>query len=108
MAIDKEELLRKRLAAREYDIEGVGVVRLRALTRAEVHEMRAGADGPSDELERRMVSAAMVDPALTPDEVRQWQENSPAGELEPLTHEIMRLSGMAKGAPKEAMAQFRE
>lgn len=105
MAIDKEELLKKRLAARDFEIEGVGTVRIRSLTRAELLEIK-GEELPMVVMDRKLIAASMVDPALTEDEVRQWQENSSPSELEPLTEAIMRLSGLAKEAPKEAYKEF--
>lgn len=107
MAVDREELFRLRLDAEDYEIPGVGVVRLRALSRAEVLAMR-DKELPIVEMDRKLIAAAMVDPTMTEDQVRQWQEACMAGELEPITEAIMRLSGLELGAAKEAMKRFRE
>lgn len=98
--MDKDLLFARRLAEEDIDIPGVGTVRVRALSRGEV--LRAqGAKGVGA-MERVMVSTALIDPALTEDEVKRWQEASPAGELEPVTRVIQRLSGMEAGADKAA------
>lgn len=98
--MDKELLFKPRLAEEDVEIPGVGTVRVRALSRGEV--LRAqGAKGVAA-IERAMLATGMVDPALTEDEAKQWQESSPAGELEPVTRVIQRLSGMEAGADKAA------
>lgn len=105
--IHKERLLTARLAERDVAIEGVGTVRIRALTRAQALSVR-NVELERAELERRLLSWAMVDPELSEDEARAWQEASPAGELEVVTDAIAELSGMVETAPKEAMRTFRE
>lgn len=106
MAIDKEALFKSRLTEEEVDVPGVGAVRIRALSRTEALSLR-GVEMPVEELERRLLAMALVDPVLTQEEVRQWQEASSAGELEPITRAIAELSGMETTAPKTAMRQFR-
>lgn len=75
------------------NIDGVGLITFRALSRAEVLNARTGNEGKSTlEIERVFVSMAMLDPKLTVDDVAAWQENSPLGELERVTRAIMTLS----------------
>jgi len=107
--VDKELLLKPRLAEDDVEIPGVGTVRVRALSRAEVLLVRKATDnadsidGPRAlVLERKMLATAMVDPVLTEAEVGQWQEASGAGELEPVTYRIQELSGMLEGSAKAA------
>lgn len=100
MTVDKATLLARRLGEGEHEIEGVGTVRLRGLSRAEVLEIRKLGD--TAKADRRMVSLALVEPALTEAEVRAWQENSTPGEIEALTVAIAELSGMGVGAAKDA------
>lgn len=106
MAIDKAALLKARSDQKDVEIPGVGTVRIRSLTRAEALALQ-GKETPVSEIEQKLLSAALVDPKLTEDEVRQWQEASPAGELEPIMEAILDLSGMAREAPKEAYQRFR-
>ena len=105
--LDKAALL----AQRDQETEEVelpnlgGTVRVRGLTRREALQLQ-GKPMPADEAERKLLALAMLDPILTEDEVRQWQRNAPAGELEPIGAAIRRLSGMTQTAVKEEMASF--
>ena len=100
--IDKAALLVRWLGVGDHEIEGVGTVRIRGLSRAELLELQTLAGGAliSD---RRMVSLALVDPKLTEDEVKTWQENSAPGEIEALTVAIAELSGLGVGAAKSGV-----
>lgn len=83
-------------------IDGVGAITYRALSRDEVLNGRERNKGKTTaEIECYLVSLAMVDPVLTPEDVAQWQRMSPAGELERITTAIMRLSGMGGRADGE-------
>lgn len=104
--MDKANLFKPRTTEREVDLPGVGTVRVRALTRAEVTPI-VGVEMPLDELERRLLVLAMVDPALSDAEVAQWYEAAPAGELNPVLDAIRDLSGVKQGAANEAYHRFR-
>jgi hypothetical protein len=97
--VDKALLLAPRLAQDEVQVPGVGAVKVRGLTRAEVAKI-GNRDGL--EAERMAISLAMVDPVLTEDEVGQWQESAPAMEIQPVLVRINELSGLTKQAQKEA------
>lgn len=111
--MDKEQLLKSRIQEEDVEIPGVGVVRVRALTRAEVMSMRksVGDDDPDGArmlvIERKMIAQAMVDPVMTEADVKAWQENSPAGEVDVVSEAVQRISGMDRGAPKEAYKSAR-
>lgn len=106
--VDKAALLAKRgLGTETVQIEGVGEVVVRGMSRAEALSLQKLGDLDAAEMERHLVSMAMVEPALTEDEVRQWQEAAPAGELEPVSEAIQRLSGLAVKQVKEEMKRFR-
>jgi hypothetical protein len=109
----KELLFKSRLAEADVAIPGVGTVRVRALSRAEVLMVRKATDLAGDVdgpralvLERKMVATAMVSPVLSESEVARWQRASAAGELEPVTDAIQRLSGMLPTAAKEAYREL--
>lgn len=106
-AVDKAALFAPRLPEEDFEIPGVGTIRIRALTREEALGLR-DRDLTVAQVELALLQAAMVAPALTGEEIVRWQKASPAGELEPVTAAILRMSGMAKSAPKEAMKSFRE
>jgi len=110
--VDKDLLLKPRLAEDDIEIPGVGTVRVRALSRAEVLLVRKATDNADSidgprvlVLERKMLAAAMVDPVLTEAEVGRWQQASAAGELEPVTTRIQQLSGLL---PESAKAVYQE
>ncbi|TDB71804.1 hypothetical protein E1211_15225 [Micromonospora sp. 15K316] len=104
--IDKAALLRPRCPEQDVDLPGVGTVRVRGLTRAEVLDIgRRANDG--ENTEASALALAMVDPKLTEDEVRQWTEVATFGELEALNHVINKLSGIAGRADKEAYKSLR-
>jgi hypothetical protein len=100
--VDKAALLARRLGEGKHEIPGVGTVVIRGLSRAEILGLQA-LDGGTAVSDRRMVSLALVDPPLTEDEVRVWQENSTADEIEALTVAIAELSGMGVGAAKSGV-----
>jgi hypothetical protein len=87
--VDKDLLLKPRLAEADVEIPDVGTVRVRALSRAEVLLVRKATDnadsidGPRAlVLERKMLATALLDPVLSESEVGEWQKVSAAGELE--------------------------
>lgn len=104
--IDKAALLKQRFGEEEVEIPGVGTVRVRALTRGEALQVQ-GVESDVAELERKLIAWAMVEPKLTENEVKTWQDSSPAGELQTITEAIVRLSGMEQHAQREAMKKFR-
>ena len=79
MAFDKELLFKSRLPEAEVDMPGLGVMRVRGLTRTEALHCRGTTDLAT--VERRMLALGLVDPVLTENEVKQWQGSSPAGEV---------------------------
>lgn len=98
--MDKSALLASRLPTGEVDIPGVGTVVVRGLSRQEM--ISVGEIGDQLAQERRTLSLCMVDPRLTEDEVRQWQEASPAAEINAVAQRINELSGIGPAAAKEA------
>lgn len=104
--VDKAALLRKRFGVEDVEVGGVGTVQVRPLSRAEALELR-GKEMTEAEMEVRLLAAAVVAPKLTEDDVRAWQEASPAGELDPVVRTIVRLSGMEVSAPKAAFPEVR-
>ncbi|WP_422733997.1 hypothetical protein ACN26Y_29860 [Micromonospora sp. WMMD558] len=101
MAVDKDALFRPRCPEDNVELPGVGTVRVRGLTRAEVVQIAKGANDGKD-MEPLSLSLAMVDPQLTEDEVRQWIGVAGFGEIETLNQRINELSGIAGRADKEA------
>ncbi|GAA2855383.1 hypothetical protein GCM10010472_10850 [Pseudonocardia halophobica] len=103
----KAKLLASRgLGTRRVEVDGVGKVEVRGLTRAEALSIQSRSDLDAVGMERVLLATAMVDPALTEDEVAQWQQAAPAGELEPIQAVILELSGMKVRAVGTEMARF--
>lgn len=108
MTVSREDLLKERFGVEAFELAGVGTVEIRSVSREVVLGLRGREPALTAlEQERLLVSAAMVSPKMSQDDVAAWQAASPAGELEPLTEAIMRLSGLRRDAPKEAVKQFR-
>lgn len=100
--MDKDLLLKARLPEADVEIEGVGTVRVRGLSRGEVVEVTA-LDGLA--YERKMLSLCLIDPVLTEDEAAEWQTTAPVSEFMAVISEINRLSGFDKQATKD---EFKE
>lgn len=102
----KEKLLSRRIEEDDVEIEGIGTVRVRGLTRGEVFMTQQGKD--TETMERKIVALGMVDPPMNEDDVKTWQRNSPAGELEPVVDKIRELSGLGEGAQKSGVQDVRD
>lgn len=100
--MDKEKLLggHRVDVTEDVEIPGVGVVRVRGLSRMEM--LLAGKLGEPQAMEPRVLSYAMVDPEITEGEAQHWMRTSPAGEIKPVLAAINRLSGHAENSAKEA------
>jgi hypothetical protein len=103
--MDRSELFRQRIPQEDIEILDVGVVTVRGLSRHEAIVMQAQKGVLAQEMV--MLCFGMVEPMLTEDEVKRWQRCSPAGELEPVTKLISRLSGMGPDADKESYKSLR-
>lgn len=99
-----------RLGLPEEDVklDGVGVVRIRALSR---YEILLGTKGAQQDdvlaIEQAMVSMAMVEPKMSKADVEQWQKLSPMGQLQQVTSRINALSGVGTAATNDALKSFR-
>lgn len=106
--MDKDLLLKPRLPEADVEIPGVGTVRVRGLSHQEVLIQRKAADDDNVDgpralaMERKMLTLAMVDPAMTEAEVGEWQRTSPAGDIKLVFEAVQALSGLQEGAAKAA------
>lgn len=100
--IDKELLLKSRLAEEDYDIPGVGTIRIRLLSWKECEEQQAWTNKgkPLADVYSRILHMALVDPVLTQDEARELLAGAPGGEIEELVSHIVKSSGLVEGAQK--------
>lgn len=105
--VDKAALLGGRaFGVTSVPIPGMGVIKIRPLSRAEALEAY-GKQMSAIDMERVLVSKACVEPTFTPAEVGQWQASSAAGEMVIIVNAILELSGMDIGAGKAAYKHFR-
>lgn len=103
------DLLASRIDTDVVEIPGVGYVTVRGLSRWEMLTAGKLADkGGTLAVERAMLAFAMVEPALTEDEVSAWQKASPAAEIKPVVTMINRLSGVGRQEEKAAYLEFRD
>lgn len=105
--IDKDLLLKQRLTEQDYEIAGVGTIRIRILSWDEVVEFKDWTAGgrPADDVYAKILHLALVDPAISEDEARLWFGNAPGGEIEDLVQHIVRASGLFEGAQKSVRAE---
>lgn len=80
------------LVADDVELPSGRVVRVRAITVAEV---RAAKDGRAG-----ILAAGMVEPALTYEQASAWHDRAPAGDPVAALNRIQELSGMTPGAAK--------
>lgn len=110
MSVSKEDLFKRRVKEVDVEIPDVGTIRVRALTRTEVLSLGVvpgqGAELDLAEAERKVISAGMVEPPMTQDDVKAWQDSSPAVEINAVFLAIVELSGLTGEMPKEMVKQF--
>jgi hypothetical protein len=99
----KQRLLQKRLPQDTVDIIVDGekiTVTVRALSRIEALQVQE--ETSTRGYDARTIALGFVDPTFTYEEALEWQECSPAGEIDPATNKIAELSGMTKESGTKA------
>lgn len=102
--MDKELLFKPRLTEAEVEVPGVGTVRVRTMTREELHTLKDVDTGVG---ERKVLAACLVDPVLTEEEVLRWQRAAGVAELSGVVDRILELSGLLDGADKSGLPGVR-
>jgi len=87
----------------DIEIEGIGTVTVRPLTREDSHLVAK--KKTAIEAEIQMIVLGMVNPQLTFDEAKALTKKR-AGIVQTITDTISQISGMGEGARKEAIADF--
>lgn len=109
--MDKDDLFISVLPEEDVELPNdKGTVRVRALTRAELHETtvdRTGGKNPNRarDAELRMVCYAMVDPPLNIKEVTEWSKAASNGEFQKVVKTIIQLSKVGDDEEEIAEAQ---
>lgn len=109
--LDLKTLTANRVAGRtgEHEIEGLGKVRFRALSREEL--ITAGDISEKKGVlayEQFALSRAMLNPKMTEAQVAEWQANSPGMEINDIASKINALCGVKKGADKSLVSDVPE
>lgn len=122
MAMDKNTLFTSVVPEEDVELEGKGVVRVRALTRDELHRCNSSTEdrtgkrrpGAARDAEMLAVCFGMVDPVLDINEVKEWSTIAAVGEFQKVVKTIMRLSNVGDNdeeleeAQRQAYDDFRE
>jgi hypothetical protein len=111
VSIAKELLLKQSFGVQEVEIEGLGSVTIRPLTRGEVLQLQVQAEKhewDAAKQEQVLVSIGMVEPKLTEDEVKTWQDVSPADQMSVVVEAIQGASGVKADSSKEATKSLPE
>lgn len=100
--LSREQILARKVAGKteEVDLGDGGSVVVRGLTRAEAG--RVGKIDDEQEVECTALHLALVEPALSMDDVRAWQESDDSGTIQRVVDVVQRLSGTAPGQAKDA------
>lgn len=104
--LTREEILARKMGRALVELpDGGGTVEVRSLNRREA----LTAAGIDDHYERDayLLSAGLVDPVMTVDDVKAWGEVSGTAILELVSRRIGELSGMVEGAGKSGVSRSR-
>lgn len=100
--MDKAQLLTPRLKVDTVDVDGVGTVTVRGLSRAEMI-LVFDLEGKRLQQEQRALSFGMVDPAMTEADVAAWQDAASSDEIDRVARKINELSGIGREASKSVV-----
>jgi hypothetical protein len=101
-----DELTAPDLEEADVELPGGGMVRVRALSRAEVLRIRKEAGDDAAKIERLSLVAGMLQPQMSVDEVARWQRNSNVnGPIGVVQQRIQELSGINEGAGKSGLVR---
>lgn len=104
-----EDITRKRVSEGEdYDLPGVGTLRIRGLSRAEFLAAQERFPDNTTKQERYVLSRAVIQPKITEEIAGKWQAASGISEINELANRINAISGIGKGADKSGVDQVRD
>lgn len=98
----KEALTTPHLKTVEHEIEGVGSVLVRGLSRWEMVEVQK-LENDRQRQDNLAVFYGLVEPDLTQDEVMAWRKAGAVMEIEAVARKINELSGIGKDAAKSGV-----
>lgn len=99
--LTRDQILARKTGRGTATLPDGSTVAIRALTHAEVLE----GQGYRDLNERTcfMVATALVDPAMSMDDVRAWSLAAGAGDLVAVSEQVQIISGLSEGAGKSGV-----
>jgi len=110
MAVSLDDLLAPRLPEEDVTLPGVGLVRVRALSRADA--VALGEAARSDEeghgFEAYLLAATVAAPAMTVEQAAGWRRSARTGEVALVVRAANRLAALDPDAAKEAYVAFDE
>jgi hypothetical protein len=100
--LTREQLLARKVAGKTeiVDLGDGSEVVVRGLTRGEAG--RVGKIEDEQEVEVTALHLALVEPAMSLDDIRAWQEQDESGVIQRVVDAVQRLSGTAPGQAKDA------
>lgn len=99
----KEALTAPRSKTEEYEIEGIGTVLLRGLSRWESIEL-SKLENDRQRQDNLAVSFGLVEPQMAEHEVMAWRKAGSVMEIEMVARKINELSGIGKDAAKSGVS----
>lgn len=97
--MDKAALLGMSVPTEDFEIEGVGTITLRGMTRWEMIHVFKLEDNRHKQ-EQAALRFGIVNPPMTEDDIAEWQKVAPGGLLNEIASRINALSGLGKDASK--------
>lgn len=97
--ITKADLATPRLKEDDVEIEGIGMVRVRALSRLEAATLP---ETNKSDREAHILAMGLTNPKMSVSEIKAWQAAAPAGELNVVAQRIGELSGLLETSGTDA------
>jgi hypothetical protein len=106
LPLSKEAFLKVALPEEVVEVDGLGPVRIRSLSRAEFMDIR---ERDRNEWEVGLVAYGLAEPVLSEDEVRAWRTQQAAPKMfDDLAGEVLRVSGLRPTSVGDAKRTFPE
>lgn len=103
--LTRDEILARKTGRGTVELPGGGTVEIRGLSHAEVIEGQTITD--LNERNCFMVAHALVDPAMTIEDVIEWSREGAAGDITTVCEHVQVLSRLTEGAGKSRVSRAR-
>lgn len=105
VSLTLDQLLALTLPEREVNLDGVGSIRVRGLSRQETIAISEATI--ADDMENRVLAYGMLDPAMTTEQVDEWRCHASSSIIRPALDAILELSGLGPDQQREVESRFR-